>query len=64
MTCKTMKLLGSTVEKITKDKNGENVPHLENIEVVLVHCKMSITDSTMTHGSCLHLFQVNHLVSY
>ena len=40
MTCKTMKLLGSTVEKIAKDKNGENVPHLENIEVVLVHCNM------------------------
>ena len=26
---KTMKLLGSTESKITKDKNGENVPHLE-----------------------------------
>ena len=25
----TMKLLGSTKNKITKDKNGENVPHLE-----------------------------------
>ena len=32
-----MKLLGSTENKITKDKNGENVPHLENAEVVLVH---------------------------
>ena len=25
-----MKLLGSTKNKITKDKNGENVPHLVN----------------------------------
>ena len=25
----TMKFLGSTESKITKDKNGENVPHLE-----------------------------------
>ena len=32
-----MKLLGSTVSKINKDKNGENVPNLEVVEVVLVH---------------------------
>ena len=32
-----MKLLGSTENKITKDKNGENVPHLEIVELVLVH---------------------------
>ena len=32
-----MKLLASTENKITKDKNGENVPHLEITEVVLVH---------------------------
>ena len=36
----TMKLLGSTESKITKDKNGENVPHLEIAEVVLVHCNL------------------------
>ena len=33
----TIKLLGSTENKITKDKNGENVLHLEITEVVLVH---------------------------
>ena len=33
-----MKLLGSTKGKITKDKNGENVLHLEITEVVLIHC--------------------------
>ena len=32
-----MKLLGITKNKITKDKNGENVSHLEITEVVLVH---------------------------
>ena len=32
-----MKLLGSTKDSIDPDKNGENVPRLENIEVVLVH---------------------------
>ena len=28
-TPETMKLLGSTKSKITKDENGENVPYLE-----------------------------------
>ena len=32
-----MKLLGSTKSKTTKDENGENVPHLEITEVILVH---------------------------
>ena len=36
----TMKLLGSTESKITKNKNGENVPHLEVVELVLVHCNI------------------------
>ena len=31
-----MKSLGSTTSKITKDENGENVPHLEINEVVLI----------------------------
>ena len=34
LTPETMKLLGSTESKITKDKNGENVPHLEVVELV------------------------------
>ena len=36
LTSKTMKLLRSNKNKITKDKNVENVPHLEITEVVLV----------------------------
>ena len=40
----TMKLLGSTESKITKDKNGENVPHLEIPELVLVHCNLINSD--------------------
>ena len=40
LTPETMKLLGSTKNKITEDKNGENVPHLEITEVVLVHCNI------------------------
>ena len=33
-----MKLLGSTNKVVDKDENGENVPKLESVEVVLVHC--------------------------
>ena len=39
-----MKMLGSTVSKITKDKNGENVPHLEIVELLLVHCNLVNND--------------------
>ena len=39
-----MKLLGSTENKITKDKNGENVLHLEITEVVLVHWNIANHD--------------------
>ena len=34
-----MKLPGGTENKITKDYNDENMPHLEVIELVLVYCK-------------------------
>ena len=39
-----MKLLGSTENKITKDKNSENVPKLEITEIVLVHCNIVNND--------------------
>ena len=38
------KLLGSTESKITKDKNSENVPHLEVVELVLFHCNLVNND--------------------
>ena len=34
----TMKLLGSTESKTSKDKNGENVPHLEISISSLLSC--------------------------
>ena len=36
----TMKLLGSTKDIIDSNKTSENVPRLENVEVVLVHCNL------------------------
>ena len=44
LTLETMKLLGSTKSKITKDENGENMPHLEITQVVLVHCNIVNND--------------------
>ena len=39
-----MKLLGSNKNKTTKNENGEYVPHLEIIEVVLDHCNFVNND--------------------
>ena len=44
LTSETMKLLGSTENKINKDKNGENGPHPQITEVVLVHCNIVNND--------------------
>ena len=44
LTPETMKLLGGTESKITKHKNGENAPHLEITELVLVHCNLANND--------------------
>ena len=35
-----MRLLRSTKKYADADKNGENVPQLESVEVVLVHCNL------------------------
>ena len=44
LTPETIKLLGSTENKITKAKNDENVPHLHITEVVLVYCEIFNND--------------------
>ena len=41
LTPETMKLLGSTKIKITKDKNDKNAPNLEITEAVLVNCNIA-----------------------
>ena len=73
LTPETMKLLGSTKNKITKDKNGENVPHLEITEVVLVHCNIVNNDyqqdsrvlyafvPNKPFGSLLEISPTNHI---
>ena len=53
-----MKLLGSTKNKITEDKIGENVPHLEITEVVLVHCNM-VNNDCQNDSGVLYTFVPN-----
>ena len=69
-----MKLLGSTENKIRKDKNGENVPDLEITEVILVHCDIVNNhyqhDSRVLYtfvsnnafGSLLEIYPTNHVL--
>ena len=59
-----MKLLGSTENKITKDKNCENVTHLEMTEVVLVHCNIFNNDYQQDSGVLNTFAPKNHLVFY
>ena len=68
-----MRLHGSTENKITKDKNGKNVPDLEITEVVLVSYDILNNDyqqdSTVLYmfvpnkpfGSFLEISQTNHI---
>ena len=73
LTSETMKLFGSTKNKITKDKNSENVLHLEVIEVILVHCNIVHNDHQQDSrvlyasvpnkpfGSLLEISPTNHI---
>ena len=73
LTPETMKLLGSAENKITKDKNGENVSHLEIVELVLVHCDLVNNDyqqdsrilftlvPNKAFGSLLEISPTNHV---
>ena len=51
----TMKLLGSTKDIIDADKNSENVPKLENVEVVLVHFNL-VNNAYQQHSRVLFTF--------
>ena len=51
----TMKLLGSTKDTIDAEKNIENIPKLENVEVVLVHCNL-VNNAYQQHSRVLFTF--------
>ena len=56
----TMKILGSTKNKINKHKNGENLPHLEITEVVLVHRNI-VNNGYQQDSRVLYTFVPNKL---
>ena len=59
----TMKLLGSTKSKITKDdENGEKVPNLEITEVVLIHCNI-VNNEYQQASRVLYTFVPNKSLS-
>ena len=60
LTPETMKLLGSTESKITKDKNGENAPHLGITEVVLDQCNI-VNNDYQQDSKVLYTFVPNKL---
>ena len=68
-------MLGSTKNKITKDKNRKNVPHLEITELELVYCDIVNNDDQQDSkvlytfipnkpfGSILEISPTNHIFS-
>ena len=59
-----MKLHGTTEKKISKDKNGENVPHLEITEVQLVRCDIANNNYQQDSRLLYTFFQINSLLAY
>ena len=53
-----MKLLESTESKITGEKNGENVLHLEIVELVLIHCNI-VNNNYQQNSRILYTFVPN-----
>ena len=56
-----MKLLGNTKKDVDQDKDGENIPKLESVEVVLVHCDIVKNDYQHASKVFLHFSQTNNL---
>ena len=59
-----MRLLGSTKKVVDKDKNGENVPKLESVEVILVHCNLVKKIISIHRKYHLPLSQIKNLNNY
>ena len=55
-----MKLFGSIKNKITKNKNRENMPHLEIAELVLVHYNI-VNNNYQQNSRILHTYFPNKL---
>ena len=62
-TPEAMKLLWGTKSKMNKDKNGENVTHVEITEVVSIHCNIANNDYQQNQ-TVLYTFIPNIFLSY
>ena len=58
----TIKLLGSKSSIISEAKKSENVPRLENVEVILVRCNL-VNNSYQQHSRVLFTFVLNNMVN-
>ena len=58
-----MKLLGSAKRDVDQDKDGENVPNLKSVEVVLVHCNPVNNNYQQASKVLFTLYQINNLDS-
>ena len=59
-----MVFYGNTKYKITKDKNGKNVSHVEVAEVLLVHCNIVNNNYQPDSRVMYTFFVINCLVNY
>ena len=50
-----MQLLGSSKKEIGQDKDGELVPKIENVDVVLIHCNV-VNNSHQQKSRVLYSF--------
>ena len=59
----TMQLSGSSKKDIDQNKNGEILPRLETVEVVLVHCNLVNNSYQQASKVLFFLYQINNLVN-
>ena len=62
-TSETIKLFGSTKKLIDKTKNGENIPSLQVVEVVLVQCNL-VDNQYQQKSEVLYTFTLNKSYAY
>ena len=58
-----MELLGNTRNKVTKNENGENVPHVEITEAVLIHWNI-VNSNYQQDSRVLYRFVPNKLFGH
>ena len=63
LSLETMQLLGSSKKDIDQNKDGENVPKLETVEVGLVHRNLVNNNYQQASKVLFTLYQTNSLTN-